>query len=196
MRYIVTAVSERSTNVLYLQRHISNLEIVWDKHRNAMETFIRGCLITGDDGAVRLEDDICLTRDFIGQVESAIGVHPQEVIQFFSRSKFDIEIGSRWRSAHTFNMCQCVYIPRGMSRSLVEYQQSQEWVGYHRTGQDTLIAKFLQKDGRRYWNHIPSLVEHAPVISVIDSRRSKFRQSRTFSDPELDGYSLGHCANI
>ena len=35
-----------------------------------------------------------------------------------------------------------------------------------------------------YWIHVPSLVQHRVAVSMIDSRRSSKRQSKTFIDPD------------
>jgi hypothetical protein len=42
------------------------------------------------------------------------------------------------------------------------------------------MADWLATRGERYWLHVPSLVQHRVVPSVINRRRSSRRQSVTF----------------
>ena len=191
MRYIVTAMGERSDNVAYLERHIPNLEVVWDQKHDAMDTFLRACQAGFGSDVVRLEDDICLTVGFIDKIEDAIRAHSDDVIQFFSRSKYDPSIGSRYRGGGTWLMNQCHYLPRGVCEDIVEFYGSPAWEARreeHPTGFDTLMGDLFKAQKRRYWVHVPSLVEHAKIASAIDSRRSRFRQSTTFTEPELGGF--------
>ena len=92
------AVPARAANVEYLKAHIPGLEVVWERGQGAMDTFLRANVAGFGGPSVRLEDDVCLTEDFRAKVETAIALHPFHVIQFFSRSKYDISIGSRYKS--------------------------------------------------------------------------------------------------
>ena len=98
MRYIVTAIQERAAFVRYLKQHIPHLEIVEDRERDAMETFLRACVEANNEPVVHLEDDIILTRDFLPKLEAEITAHPHDLIQGFSRSKYDLDLGSRWKA--------------------------------------------------------------------------------------------------
>ena len=191
MRYIVTAMRERFDNVAYLERHIPNLEGVWDEKRDAMDTFLRACVASYGSSVVRLEDDVCLTVDFTAKAEAVIARYPLHVIQFFSRSKYDLTIGTRFKHGGTFSMNQCYYMPEGISEHLVEFYDSAEWQARkaeHPYGYDTMMAHMFKLQRRAYLVSVPSLVEHAKIVSAIDSRRSRFRQSTTFTEPELGGF--------
>jgi len=194
VRYIVTAVEARAANVDYLRSHIPNLEVVWDEKCDAFDTFLRACVASYGSSVVRLEDDVCLTVDFTAKVEAVIAKYPQHVIQFFSRSKYDLTVGTRFKNGGTFSMNQCYYLPEGTSEHLVEFYDSQEWevrkAANADGGYDTMMAHMFKLQRRSYLVSVPSLVEHAQITSLVGPRRSKFRQSTTFENPELRGYTL------
>ena len=188
LRFVVTACREREAGVAYLRRHIPKLEVVWDTTGDAMDTFIAACDLIGDsDGVIRLEDDICLTKRFVSKV-LVVADHRRDVIQFFSRSKADLTRGSRWN--RVFSMNQCFYLPPMMSGQIARFFRSAAWKpnrGWCPTGYDILMTHLFDSQGRRHWISVPSLVEHANQPSMI-SARSRFRQSRTFTDPEMRGF--------
>ena len=87
MRYVVTAVASRIKGVKYLIEHIPELEVVWDRVQDHMETFLRASEHTGDYPVIRLEDDAILTVGFLEKASRVIEAHPDNVAQCFSRSK-------------------------------------------------------------------------------------------------------------
>lgn len=184
------AVPKRANFVDYLKTHIPHLEVVWDTTNNAMDTFLTACRYTGNDPVIRLEDDICLTKNFLQKAEAAIQERPNEVIKFFSRSKDDLEIGSRYKAGGSYIMNQCVYLPAGLAPKLADFYPEWKNKDKHPTGLDLMMGDYFAKHKMRYWVHIPSLVEHAEVVSQIDHRRSSKRQSKTFQNPELLNYPL------
>jgi hypothetical protein len=181
MRYIVTAMPQRLESVKELKFQIPHLEIVWDRHKDAMETFLRACAESGDDGVIRLEDDVEVTSNFCVKAEAIIEQIPNTVIQFFSRRKEDATIGSRWRSGATFLCNPCFYTPPSVNKGILEFApQWKELNPQHPTGTDLLVAGYLKSQGMRYWNHVPSLVQHRIMKSLIYPSRSSKRQSTTF----------------
>ena len=84
-------------------------------------------------------------------------------------------------------MNQCYYLPAGSATRLTAFADA--WTKYeqHPNGDDQLMAEWLQSEKARYWVQVPSLVNHLVTVSMIDKRRSKYRQSTTFFDPEYDG---------
>ena len=189
-RIVVTAIKRRSNFVDYLKSHIPNLEVVWDTTHNAMDTFLAACRYVGNDAVLRLEDDICLTKDFVYKAEKVIAERPNEVIHFFSRSKEDLLSGSRYAAGGSFSMNQCVYMPQGLSAQLADYYPFWQRKDIHPTGYDLMMGDYFKTKNMRYWIHTPSLVDHAEVVSEIDRRRSSKRQAKLFLDPELTNYPL------
>ena len=189
--FVVTAVESRRPFIEYLRHHIPNLNVVWDQNQDPMETFMRAWGSHPENPTIFLQDDIILTKDFLIKVHEVISKHPEDVIQFFSMRKADIEIGTRWESGSSYIANLCYYLPKNVSGEVFDFGTT--WKGrlfngeYVATSGDYLVNDYLKKSKRKYLLHIPSLVEHAQVPSAIDSRRSKFRQSKTFVDPELYG---------
>ena len=178
---------ERQPIVEYLAMHIPNLEVVWDTEGHAFHTFLAACVAAGDEPCVRLEDDVVLTKNFETKIQAVVDQVPANIVQFFSRSKYDGVKGSRWKGGGTFSMNQCYYLPAGMSTRLHRYYHD----GWTRRvedpmGYDTMMAEMLK--GERYWVQVPSLVNHVVGKSAIDYRRAHTRQSTTFVDPELEGF--------
>jgi hypothetical protein len=152
-----------------------------DVDHNAMHTFKASLELAGDAPCVHMEDDIILCRDFVRRVEDEISKRPDDVIQFFSMRKDDLEIGSRYINGGSFCMGQCFYLPEGMSAELLEFMAG--WGRYkeHPTGLDSpLMSDFFKVKKIKYWNVCPNLVDHKIGKSRIDPRRSSRRQSFTF----------------
>lgn len=184
------AVPSRLAVVGYLKRHIPNLEVSIDTSGSALANWRNMLTLAGCDAFVLLEDDILLTRDFTSKIETAIKANPHVLIQFHSRSKDDIAIGSRWRPGRTFCNNQCVYFPPTFAAALLSYSYTAKRFETDPTGIDLCAADFLALHKQKYWNHVPSLADHLPIQSIIDPRRAKTglrRQARVFLDPELDG---------
>ena len=187
-RVIVTAIQTRNSYVQYLQKHIPDLEVVWDKTQNAMETFLRATEIAGNDPVIRLEEDICLTKNWREKVELEIQNRPNTLINFFSRSKYDADMGSHKRGGSRFNYNCCVYYPQGFAKNIFAHYKVWADKEKHPTGTDLMIADYMDKNNMSYWQVVPSLVNHAISISQIDRRRPRRRQSNTFIEPNLEGY--------
>ena len=185
--FILTAVKDRMANVIYLQKHIPNLVIVWDEQRNAMETFRRAWRQYQDVPTIRIQDDIILCKDFVNKAKAIVAERPTDFIQFFSRSTKDEELGSRYKSGGSWMMNQCYYLPPNSATRLTVFADAWGKYEQHPNGDDQLMAEWLQSEKARYWVQVPSLVNHLVTVSMIDKRRSKFRQSTTFFDPEYDG---------
>ena len=97
MRFLVKAVpGERVECIKYLKRVLPQIEIVWDKTFNHMDTFLSALDRAGDDAVVHMEDDIILTKNFERKILRAIKKHPDNLIQFFSMREADLTVGSRW----------------------------------------------------------------------------------------------------
>jgi hypothetical protein len=177
---IIRAMPERSDEIAYLSAELP--QAVWciDKTCNAMDTFLDAMRLAGEQPAVHMEEDIVLTRNFQQKLDAAIAERPNDVIQFFSMRKADLTIGSRYDPGSRFMMNQCFYFPAGISKQVLEYAPLWERRREHPTGTDIMIADYLRNHKMQYWIHVPSLVQHKQLVSLIDSRRSKKRQSLTF----------------
>lgn len=182
MKIIIRAVRSREHMVDEMLKEIPNAIVYYDDvYKNAMSSFLHVLEINGSEPVVILEDDVELTSNFLDKLNNAIKGHEHELVQFFSMRKADIDVGSRYD--RNYLMGQCTYFPRGYTKLIREYYEL--WKNTpngikHSTGTDTMINDFLRYKKEKYWIHVPSLVQHLEVKSVIDSRRSSKRQSKTF----------------
>ena len=189
MKVIVRMVESRRFLVEQnLKPFIPNLEICLETAKeyhsnNAYWTFQRALEMVGDEDCLHLEDDIILTSDFMNKVNKVIKENPNKVIQFFSMRKADLEIGSRMESGRTFMCALCFYLPKGMSKDLRRYNEQWEFDNadqMHGAPLDVALADYLKSKKLKYYINVPSLVDHLPIVSSIDKRRSSKRQSKTF----------------
>lgn len=164
----------------YLIAEIPGLIVIQDTDKNAMTTFLDALHCVGNGAAVHIEDDIVLTKNFTYKLDKVIQSLPYSVIQFFSMRKADIEVGGRWEYGRTFMMNQCFYLPPDYSKMIFRYYENWDKKEIHPTGYDLLMADFLKERKEKYWIHVPSLVQHRQVKSLINPRRSTKRQSITF----------------
>jgi len=179
---IIRACRERQAWVDYLLDRLPGATVVYDTTRNAMNTFLEALRVAGDRPVIHMEDDVLLAKGFVCKAESVIGERPETAIQFFSMRKRDIQVGSRWEPGGTFLAGLCFYLPAGMSERLLRFDWPRR--EEHPTGLDLLVADFLRANKERYWLHVPNLAQHRFGKSLIDSRRSRYRQSLTFEDPD------------
>ena len=157
--------------------------VVWDQVQDSMETWMRMLRTAGEGPGIFLEDDIELTPNWRTKIEAAIAERPDDVIQFFSIRKKDLELGSRYEAGRNFSMNQCYYLPPGAASDLLAYAPG--WLLDHPespNAYDWVMRGWMQRDRRRYWMHVPSLVQHKKWRSVIDPRRSSGRASVTFEE--------------
>jgi hypothetical protein len=183
MLILIRAVQgERDEYIAYLQKHLPEGEFVFDTTRNAMDTFLTAMKRAGTRPCVHMEEDIYITKNFIKKLESAINERPNEVIQFFSMRKADIEVGSRYDYGRSFIANLCVYLPAGYSKAIYNYYPEWPRKEEHPTGSDLMIADWLKERKEKYYIHVPNLVQHRKCKSLVNSRRSWFRQSLTFTE--------------
>ncbi|NBQ17947.1 hypothetical protein EBU24_06545 [bacterium] len=171
--------------IKYLKARLPHAEWCIDYNKDGFANWNKAMLLAGNDPCVHMEEDIILTVNFVEKLEKAISEHPNDLIQFFSMRKKDITEGSRWDN--NFLMNQCFYMPAGFSLDCYNYND--EWDKEERAknpaGWDLMMDRWLKARKRKYWIHVPSLVEHRIAKSAVDKRRSSKRQSKTFVDPWL-----------
>lgn len=171
----------------YLMPKLPGAVPIIDDGQGAMQSFLRAMQEAGADPALVLEDDIILTKDFLQKAQAVIRLKRFDVIQFFSRSAKDLTVGARWRPGSSFSMNQCTYYPADLCNGLKSFHGRWKRLAEHPTGYDLMVADYLAELRQRYWQHVPSLVEHRVGPSAIDRRRSSKRQSMTFTDPDTEG---------
>jgi hypothetical protein len=183
MKIIIRSVKDRTEFISYLQKNLPEAQWCFDKNHNAMDTFLDAMQMAGESPCVHMEEDIILTINFKEKLLAEIAKRPDEIIQFFSMRKDDLIIGSRYDRSYMMN--QCFYLPAGYSQLIYNFYKTWDKKLEHPTGTDIMINDFLKSRKESYWIHVPNLVEHRIAKSMIDSRRSSKRQSKTFKDPIL-----------
>ena len=191
MKFVVMAIEGRRPIVEYLQHHIPDLCVVWDRQQGAMDTFLRHLDAAGSEPVIRMEDDIILTKNFVPTITAAVAEQPNDVIQFFTRHKENASQGSRWMPGSTYLWNQCSYLPAGMAQAIRKFYDEPLWQEqryHHPTGLDTIIADYLRTHRLNYWLHNPSLVQHARTVSEIDRRRPRNRHTKFVAELEYDQF--------
>ncbi|MDD2286493.1 MAG: hypothetical protein PHQ11_13975 [Paludibacter sp.] len=186
--------SQRQDCIDYLQRYLPNAEYLIDVG-NARDAFLEAMRTAENDAVVHMEEDIWLTQGFQNKIEAVIREHPNEVIQFFSMRKADIEVGSRYEPGRTFMMNQCFYLPEGYSRAILDYFPRWPAKDEHRAGHDIMIADFLKERKDKYFLSVPSLVDHREGKSLIHPRRPTKRQAKVFEDGIYEGHEIPRPSN-
>lgn len=183
-RIIIRAVLSRAAYIEYLRAKLPAAEFCFDQHRDARETCRRAMAMAGDGPAIHMEDDAILTRDFVAKAEAVIAAHPDRVIQFFSRRKKDVTVGSRLDRSFSANVCY--YLPAGYSREVLAWMPG--WAAAHPehrfSANDLALNDWLRARREPHWIHVPSLVQHRIAPSAIDPRRAWRRVSATFEDAD------------
>jgi hypothetical protein len=154
--------------------------VIWDRERSGYGTFLAALRAAGPGPSIHLEDDITLTAGWRDKIETAIAARPGRVLQFFSMRAADLTTGSRDEPGRTFMMTQCFYLPAGYAAAIAESGPSWEGLSRHPGGWDMMLADWLRHRKLTYRIEVPSLVEHRAWKSVMPTRRSAGRQSRTF----------------
>lgn len=171
--------SERADNARRLADETGGV-IVWDRTRNAYETFLACLLMAGREPTIHLEDDVDLCPRWRERIEEAIAARPEDLIQFFSIRPSDVGKPSHYRPGRDFMNNQCWYAPARMAEPLAEAVAASKYRGMPKAPYDSALHDFLGDRRERYWQHLPSLVQHLPWKSRINPRRPAHRQSLTY----------------
>ena len=178
MLYVVRAVHEREEFVRKIKDQIPEAIVYYDENHDSMKAYLYVCenLINGSP-AVMLEDDIILTSNFRGKIESVIKQYPDTLINFFSLSKKFTE--PHWKKGREYCMSQCEYFPLGFSKKVVSAYEKWPLKEKEPNAYDYLVG-YAWGYNNPYLVWCPSLVQHRQVKSIINPKRSSKRQSVTF----------------
>lgn len=153
--------------------------IVWDARHDGYDTFQTALAFGRGIDAIHLEDDVVLTTGWREKVEDVIAAHAGEVCQFYSSGRDDdFTIGSRHDPGRAFLATCCFYLPRRLSGGLLEF--SKTWSRVPVPDFDVMVRDFLRAEHEQYWMSIPSLVQHRRWPSMVNTKRSSGRISKTF----------------
>jgi hypothetical protein len=186
MRYIVRTVDfdeTRLKNVEILKEQIPNLEVYVDHDRDSYKSFLAVCDLVDSTGAVILEDDIKLCRNFCSRIERIISEKGHDkVYNFFEKPKTYFK--TSYVGGSGFLWGQCIYFPSGLPSKMRKYYDEfrttrpKKWQGM---ATDCLVGYVLSKERVKYWRIRPCLVQHLDYKSVIGNRPTN-RQTPYFID--------------
>ena len=186
MKYIVRTVDfdeRRADNVRLLKEQLPELEIVVDTTRNAYNGLFLACEMANEAGAVILEDDVLLCKDFKRRIEEVIAEKgADKVINFFEKPK--VYFPTSYVGGSGFLWMQCTYFPPNFPRKVIDHyeqfhkERPNDWKGQ---AVDCLVAYALTKEKMKYWRIRPCLVQHLDFPSAI-GRRPTNRQTPYFID--------------
>jgi GR25 family glycosyltransferase involved in LPS biosynthesis len=191
MKFIIRTTPQRNDKredcLNKVKKAIPNLIVSEDKNFFNQElsgkqkgylNFQESLIIQGNAPAVHLEDDILLAENFMEKILTEIAQKPNDIINFFSMSSYDLEKGSHYESK--FSMNQCYYIPANLAEEILIYSEIWPRRREHPGGYDLVISDFLKLHKFKVWIVVPNLVDHIEDVSLIDKRRSSKRQSKSF----------------
>ena len=164
-----------------LRDYLPEARLIEDREHNGYETFQRALEAQGSEDAWHLQDDAVLTSRWLQKARWERATHPDTVIQGFSRRCDDLTVGSRWMNARGFNYGICWFLPGRLAPGLLAF--SRTWPRrppVEKCSLDTMTADYLATVRERYWLVVPSLVQHREGPSMVDGRRARARQSKTF----------------
>lgn len=187
-RILVTAVAARAAYVEYYRQHLPHVEPVWCTGHGAMVTFERAWIAAAQDPVLILTDDLCLAENFLQIVLEALEETGGGIpINFFSMRKRHAE-GSRYEPGSAWMCNPCYYLPAGLAARIFQFSARWQNRKGNENGDDVLMRDFFVSAKIGYFQKIPCPVQHSPIVSAIDSRRSSRRQTPYFSRPQLNHF--------
>lgn len=182
MIYLIQNVPQRDVSILTDQ--LPNAIVYLDTKKQPLQSFIKTLELAKDDNCIYMEDDIILSKDFIQDTEHFIKQNSDYVINFWTLKKSIKKTTLMAPSSFMSNLC--VYIPNKHIKGIIGfYNKGWDRIKEHPTGMDLLVRDYLMSVKQNYWLYHPSLVQHKKVVSAINPRRSKYRQSISFKDENI-----------
>jgi len=198
MRYIVRHVSwspERDAVVESLKLEIPNLEVYVDRDHDWYKAFFDVCDMIDSTGAVLLENDVALCRNFCSRVEEIIEEKGRDkVISFFEKPK--VFLPTAHVGGSNFSWMQCLYLPPGApgkTRQYFDEFRTTRPKDFYGVSVDLFLRYVFVKEKIKYWRIRPCMVQHLDLKSLSGhaSRRSTIFFIDDLEDAGIDYQSLG-----
>lgn len=171
MRYIVRHVSwspERDVVVESMKREIPNLEVFVDRHHDWYRAFFDVCDMINSTGAVLLENDVLLCRNFRERIEAIIDEKGKdEVISFFEKPK--VWLPTAYVGGSNFSWMQCLYLPPGVpgrARQYLDEFRTNRPKQFRGVSVDIFLSYVFVKEKIKYWRIRPCMVQHLDLRSL------------------------------
>lgn len=171
MKYVVRTVSwspERLNNVEKMKIQIPSLEVQVDHVGDWYGSFFDVCRKIDATGAVILEDDVLLCRNFSQRIEGVIeDKGTDKVFNFFEKPKVKLE--TAYVGGSNFLWMQCIYLPPGLPGKMYKHFdafKSTRPASFKGLSVDSFISYVLVQEKIKYWRIRPCLVQHLDFKSL------------------------------
>jgi len=125
-----------------------------------------------------LQDDIKICKDFVTGVFDLIKVFPNDVMSLFHGPRKAFDNSRRWGVTNTGPWGQAIIMPNKLITEFLVWQA--EHVKPTFKHDDSRLALFLHKTGKRTMVPFPNLVDHEELKSVLGNSWSQPRISSNF----------------
>lgn len=171
IKYFVRTTEERSFD------YDLNYELLVDKEKKPVESFIKQLKYISQYDSVLLEDDLILCKDFKDKIEDVIKQYPNDIINFFYNP-------ANYFSTHydgSFSWNQCTYYPKGVALKIAN-QMEHLRKGLKHLQYDVLEHNALDTLGINHIQYRPCLVQHIDDKSLIQEGKYPPRRTIYFED--------------
>ena len=171
IKYFVRTTQEREFN------YDLDYELLIDKEKKPVESFINQLRLISESDSVLLEDDLILCKDFKNKIENVIKQYPNRIINFFTdpRVYFTTHLSSE------FMWNQCTYYPKGIGLIVANEMEKM-----HRQipsmPYDQVENNVLKRLNIPHIKYRPCLVQHLDNDSLIMDKTNGSRRSIYFED--------------
>jgi hypothetical protein len=167
IKYFVRTTCERTFN------YDLNYELLVDKEKKPVDSFIEQLKYISQYDSVLLEDDLILCEDFQNKIEAVIAQYPNDIINFFYRP-FEY-FSTHYITTYAWN--QCTYYPKGVAMEVATameaVRKSLPDIQY-----DILEGNAMNMLGMTHVVYRPCLVQHIDESSLIQEE-GKYPPRRT-----------------
>jgi hypothetical protein len=175
IKYFVRTTGERTFD------YDLNYELLIDKEKKPVESFIKQLKYISQFDSVLLEDDLILCKDFKDKIEDVIKQYPNDIINFFYNPS--TYFTTHYGSAFCWN--QCTYYPKGISLRVAE-EMGRIQKNLPNMQYDLLENVALQNLGIRHVVYRPCLVQHIDESSLIQKNDSWFNRRTIYFEDYLN----------
>ena len=172
IKYFVRTTGERKFN------YKLDYELLVDKEKKPVESFIKQLKEIARYDSVLLEDDLKLCKNFKERVEEVIKQYPKDIINFFYApySYFPTHV------CKEFFFNQCTYYPKEVTLQLAYKMEEIHNSLEKKVQYDVLENMALKELGIRHIVYRPCLVQHKDLNSIIQNNVTYRRISPFFVD--------------
>lgn len=148
-----------------------------DTEHAPVKSFIEQLKYISQWDSVLLEDDLILCEDFENEIKESINLHPDKIINFFTRPK-------EWFTTHESNWFvynQCTYYPKGVALTVAKEMEKLR-KNMPKLQYDVLENNALINLGLSHVQYRPCLVQHIDTSSIVGNQATGYRRTPYFID--------------